>query len=120
MKLSILLALCLVSEIVNAQDIKNKWTTTDTILEITSEVGIGCEWAQMCSPGYIKGIDAKIVGTNPSRRSINTYFIGWEIVHPVISYNLPPLPRHIFQGGTICFEVIVNQKNKQVGCVLHF
>lgn len=99
-----------------------EWKTRDTLLEVASEVGIAAEWSQMLDcvkPGYgygIHGIDAKMLGSHPTRARLNDYFISWEIAHPLISIALPQPYRGIFQGGTIAFELVVTRKNAGVGC----
>jgi hypothetical protein len=96
------------------------WTKTDTALEIVSELGIACEWSQMLNSTSIKGIDAKLMGHNPSRAQLNRYFIGWLILHPIISYHLPSPWRNTWQGATIGFEIAVTSENARVGCKITF
>ena len=104
------------------------WVTRDTALEIASEVGIGIEWAQMLDTSnyhcygkpQVNGIDAHFLGHYPRRRNINYYFAGWEIAHPIISYDIPNPWRNVWQGATIGFEVAVHQHNTSVGCRIHF
>ena len=105
----------------------NDWSTRDTLLEVASETGIAAEWAQMSDcikPGYgygINGIDAKILGSNrPSQGKLNSYFIFWEVAHPLISVALPRPYRGIWQGSTIAFELVVTHKNAGVGCRIKF
>jgi transcriptional regulator with XRE-family HTH domain len=99
------------------------WTKTDTALEVASEIGIATEWAQMLTPHKnmpVCGIDAKIMGSQPSRARVNAYFIGWELVHPAISWVLPKPWRNVWQGATIGFELAVVPRNASVGCRVKF
>jgi hypothetical protein len=97
-----------------------QWTTTDTILEVASEAGLAGEWAQMTNAPSICGIDQKIMGAHPKRANLNMYFAGWLIAHPLISMVLPGPYRNAWQGATIGFEIVVNQRNAAVGCRIHF
>ena len=111
------------------------WTTTDTVLEGVSELGLAGEWAQMLTPtrwvvhtcegdkhygAPICGIDAKILSHYPNRRSTNLYFGSWMLGHPILSYLAPKPGREGFQWATIGFEIAVNRHNASIGCVLHF
>jgi hypothetical protein len=78
---------------------------TDTVMEVASEGAIAVEWAQMQSPIYVypsnrngetgppggctHGLDAQIIGSHPHIRSINACFVGWGLVHPLVSIALP-------------------------------
>lgn len=96
------------------------WTKTQVGMEIASEVGIACEWAQMMDSTSINGFDAKLMSRHPSRGRLNNYFIGWLIVHPIISYNLPSKYRTGWQAATISFELVVTRNNANVGCRCKF
>ena len=118
------LMISLVSTVAMAAD---PWTKTDTVLEVVSEIGLAGEWAQMLTvypygayDTNVCGIDAKILGHHPNRRSTNLYFGSWMLAHPIVSYLAPKPWREGFQCATIVFEVAVNHHNASVGCVLHF
>lgn len=113
-----ILALCLLCCLPLAAS--TPWTTKDTILEVASEAGLACEWAQMTNAPSICGIDQKIMGSHPKRGNMNLYFAGWLIAHPIISMVLPSPYRNAWQGATIAFEIVVTQHNAGVGCRLHF
>jgi hypothetical protein len=89
----------------------------DTVLETASEIGLATEWMQTQKAVerpdqlHLGGCDQKILGRSPRMGPVNAYFVGWLLVHPLVSIALPRPYRSIWQGGTIAFELVVTAHN---------
>ena len=82
------------------------WTKADTGREIAFEALNGLDWAQThwaikhnfteCDP---------LIGCNASAGKINTMMLSAAIIHPLISYLLPPKYRVVFQWTSIAVKI---------------
>ena len=99
----------------------NHWYWYDTVLEVGSEALLYYDWKQTReftgSPQEYPGMyeTNKYLGEHPTARRVNTYFIAWLALHPVISYYLPQPLREGFQGTTIWVEKDATNHNRTTG-----
>ena len=99
----------------------SEWSLEDTLLEVTSEMVILGDYSQtkyVSSHPQIYYETNIILGTHPSEKRVDTYFISALVLHPVISYMLPKNLREVFEGFTIGIEGESIYRNHEYG--VHF
>jgi hypothetical protein len=98
------------------------WTSTDTILEITSETVIAMDWVQTLQIKDHPDLNETniFLGSHPSDDKINLYIGSVMILHPLITYILPAKLRPVFQMITIGIEGNAVQNNLRAGLNVKF
>lgn len=94
------------------------WTPKDTAMELASEGILAVDWHQ--TQQIAKQPERfyehnPILGVHPSIAKVNTYFIGWMVLHPFVSCALPPGSRFWWQALTIGVEGKTVVKNHEIG-----
>ena len=101
---------------------KHEWTETDTALQLSYTALHVADWGQTLDienhPGHYE--TNPILGRNPSRGEINTYFAGTLALHWLIARALPQKWRSHFQLGTIALEFGVVSDNYSAGIRFDF
>lgn len=91
------------------------WTTQDTVLEAVYLGLSTIDWHQSLviamddDEGWYER--NTILGKHPSIAQVNLYFAVCTVLHPIVSWFLPPSLRPYWQGASIGFEgrgVVVN------------
>lgn len=105
----------------------DKWTTEDTAWQVSAMALIVGDWGQTryIAQHPIEYPESNpILGKHPRQGTVNLYFLGVLMVHPVVSYLLPAKanvfgfdinPRRIWQAGTIGLEVYCVGSNAKAG-----
>jgi hypothetical protein len=100
------------------------WTKTDSIVELCAvDPALVLDWGQTRSiakgPGrhYEQNI---ALGLHPSLASVNRYFIGALVLHPIITYVMPEAWRRSFQAGTVGLEIGCIAHNYKIGIRVNF
>lgn len=99
----------------------DKWTKTDTGLQVTYGVLHIIDWGQTLdiarNPDKFYEMNP-LLGKHPSIGKVNTYFIGTLIGHTAIAYILPSKYRRIWQIVWIGIEgkTVVNNFSIGVKC----
>jgi hypothetical protein len=98
------------------------WTSTDTILEATSEITIALDWTQTLQIKNHPDLYETTIflGSHPSDDKINLYMGSLMILHPLITYILPAKLRPVFQMITIGYEGNAVQNNLRAGLNIKF
>lgn len=100
----------------------DKWSTRDTVLEVTSELVLSMDWNQTLQ---IKNHPDQhetnvMLGQHPTDQSINQYFLAELVLHPIVTYLLPEKVRPYFQLITIGYEGNAVYQNTTLGLKLGF
>lgn len=61
-----------------------------------------------------------ILGKHPAVHDVHAYMLGWAVLHPFISYLLPPKYREWWQYGTIMVEIGAVGNNLSAGIGVRF
>lgn len=97
------------------------WTGLNTGLEVAHAALLTIDWRQTRwaqeRPNEYYEINPAL-SRHPSAGRIDTWFIAWEVLHPVISYVLPNPYRYAWQAGTLGLEIYCVNKNYNVGVKL--
>lgn len=101
---------------------KHPWTKADTGLQLSYTVLHILDWGQTLAieddPDYYER--NSILGRDPSRGRINTYFATTLGLHWLIARALPPKWRNTFQAGTIAIQFGVVKDNYEAGLSVRF
>jgi hypothetical protein len=103
---------------------RKAWTTTDTALEVVSEMLLYTDWRMTRdftgNPEKYPGLHEinLFEGPHPSARRVNMYHGVWLVAHPVISWALPKPFREAFQGVTITTELWCIQNGREAGITI--
>jgi len=95
-----------------------RWSATDTAMEITYLSLHLADWAQTRDTRFAEA--NPILGPDPSLAKINTYFALTAVGHVAISALLPKCYRHLWQVPWIVAESIVGANNRSIGVRMRF
>jgi len=88
---------------------KHKWTKTDTFLQAGGLVLLSIDYYQTRDiaddPDHYEC--NTILGRNPDKTKVTTYFLSTAIIHTVVAYLLPGFYRKVWQIGLIGIEGVV-------------
>jgi hypothetical protein len=101
---------------------KHEWTKADTAFQLGYTALHIMDWSQTLdiesdSRYYERN---SILGKDPSRGRVNTYFATTLGLHWLIARALPPKWRSTFQAGTIAIQFGVVKDNFEAGVSLDF
>ena len=101
---------------------KNEWTRTDTALQLSYTALHIADWGQTLDiENHPYAYETNpILGRNPTRGEINTYFASTLALHWLIARALPQKWRNQFQLGTIALEFNVVTDNHSAGIRFNF
>jgi len=104
MKKILIIALIFFATPVFASD----WTREDTYRELAWTALLVVDYGQTMNiarhPERFREYNP-ILGKHPSQSSVSIYVLSAAIIHPIISYYLPPKYRKVWQHITIAVEV---------------
>lgn len=114
--------LALLFAVVMTAHAADEWTTNDVLRQVAVEGLLIADWGQT---RWVAMNDSTgkyheqnpLLGEHPSVEQVDRYFIGWVILHPVVSHFLPREYREIFQSVTIFTEVVSVHQNITIGGV---
>ena len=108
MKKGIVLTTLIILLSINTATAADKWSKTDTILEITWQIIHGMDWLQTTqiarNPNkYYEAVPttAAIIGRHPKEQNVHLYMATSSLIHAVTTHYLPKTYRPYFQGFTI-------------------
>jgi len=94
------------------------WTRKDTYRELAWTAMLIVDYGQTMNiarnPEKYKEYNP-ILGDHPSESAVNLYMLSVAVIHPVVSYYLPPKYRKIWQYVTIGVEVGAVANSLSVG-----
>lgn len=123
MKLQILILVMLLIPLSATAKEKSKWTTLDTVLQLTYTTLHVMDWSQTLhiSRNHDKFSEANaILGPYPSEGKINVYFATTLALHCMASYYLSKPYRTIFQITWIAIQYNRVQHNRNIGIGINF
>jgi len=94
----------------------DKWSTRDYALEIAKGVVHAIDWRQTrwaTQNGYEEM--NPVIGRHPSTERVDAYFLGTQILHPIITHYLPSRWRPIWQSFSLGFNCATVGHNIRVG-----
>uniref|UniRef100_A0A6M3L3N3 Uncharacterized protein n=1 Tax=viral metagenome TaxID=1070528 RepID=A0A6M3L3N3_9ZZZZ len=101
----------------------DKWTITNTVLEISSQTLRFIDFKQTLqiaeNPDKYSERNP-LLGEHPSKEKVYLYFISGAIGHFMISYFLPEPYRTAFQASNIVLTLPVIAGNFQIGLGVRF
>ena len=101
---------------------KHEWTKADTAFQLGYTALHVMDWSQTLDieqdPRYFER--NSILGRDPSRGRVNTYFATTLGLHWLIARALPRKWRNTFQAGTIAIQFGVVKDNLEAGVSLDF
>jgi hypothetical protein len=102
--------------------VKHEWTQTDTALQLSYTALHIADWGQTLDiENHPNRYETNpILGANPTRGEINTYFATTLGLHWLIARVLPQKWRTQFQLGTIALEFNVVNDNRSAGIRVNF
>lgn len=114
----------------SAEELTNKWTTTEVVLESVYQLTILVDWsqtlfiveAQQNPDKYNKYYTETnhLLGRRPSRGSVNLYMISSMLAHFGVSYILPHKYRILYQSCTLGFQLAIINNNVRCGVRTRF
>lgn len=107
------------------------WSSGDVALEMLFVVGIVADWNQTRhtiaahrkvpgKPGYHYDEINPLLGRSPSRRQVDTYFLGATVAHVAVAHLLPGRWRTSWQLLGLGVEVGVVGRNLSMGIGFRF
>jgi hypothetical protein len=101
---------------------KHEWTKSDTALQLSYTLLHLADWGQTLDienhPDQFE--TNPLLGRDPTRGEVNTYFATTLALHWLIARALPQKWRNQFQLGTIALEFNVVKDNRSAGIRLSF
>lgn len=94
------------------------WTREDTYRELTFQGLLVVDYLQTRT--IVRNPDKyfeynPIIGKHPNQKNVDIYMVSCAIIHPVVSYYLPPKYRKVWQYVTIGIEAGAVGNNLRIG-----
>jgi len=102
------------------------WSATDTALEVAALTSLTIDFHQTLqihqqyAAGRERGESNFLLGTHPSESKIRNYFVASSLIQFAVAHSLSGGARTCFLSGVLGLELVVTQRNKEIGLSYRF